>query len=216
VTEFFLGRFSMTSSNATRYSLIQNARSQSPSAWEQLVHIYTPLIQAWGRRLGCQSDEVDDLTQDVFQSVSSSIDSFRGDGVTGSFRGWLWRITYRKWIDRYRRDVHEAQAAGGSTAAHALAQIRDTSIDEPSEPSTSEMINGALLRATNLVRNEFQDSHWQAFWQSVIEGQSTELVSQRLSMTPAAVRQARSRILRRLRIVMGDLNVVPSPHEPIL
>ncbi|MCU0711788.1 MAG: hypothetical protein MUC43_06985 [Pirellula sp.] len=67
------------------------------------------------------------------------------------------------------------------------------------------MINGALLRATNLVRNEFQDSHWQAFWQSVIEGQSTELVSQRLSMTPAAVRQARSRILRRLRIVMGDL-----------
>jgi RNA polymerase sigma-70 factor (ECF subfamily) len=78
------------------------------------------------------------------------------------------------------------------------------------------MINGALLRATNLVRNEFQDSHWQAFWQSVIERQSTELVSQRLSMTPAAVRQARSRILRRLRIVMGDLNVVRSPHEPIL
>jgi RNA polymerase sigma-70 factor (ECF subfamily) len=208
VTEFFPGRFSMTSSNATRYSLIQDARSRSSTAWEQLVHIYTPLIQAWGRRLGCQSDEVDDLVQDVFQSVSSSIDSFRGDGVTGSFRGWLWRITYRKWIDRYRRDVHEAQAAGGSTAARALEQIRDTSMNETTEPSTAEMINGALLRATNLVRNEFQDSHWQAFWQSVIEGQSTELVSQRLSMTPAAVRQARSRILRRLRVVMGDLTVV--------
>jgi RNA polymerase sigma-70 factor, ECF subfamily len=208
VTEFFPSRFSMTSSNATRYSLIQDARSRSSTAWEQLVHIYTPLIQAWGRRLGCQSDEVDDLVQDVFQSVSSSIDSFRGDGVTGSFRGWLWRITYRKWIDRYRRNVHEAQAAGGSTAAHALEQIRDTSMNETTEPSTAEMINGALLRATNLVRNEFQDSHWHAFWQSVIEGQSTELVSQRLSMTPAAVRQARSRILRRLRVVMGDLTVV--------
>ena len=208
MTEFFLGRFSMTSSNATRYSLIQSARSQSPTAWEQLVHIYTPLIQAWGRRLGCQSDEVDDLTQDVFQSVSQSIDSFRGDGMTGSFRGWLWRITYRKWIDRYRRNVHEAQATGGSTAAHALEQIRDTKLNEPPDPSTVEMVNGALLRATNLVRNEFQEAHWQAFWQSVIEGQSTALVSQNLNMSPAAVRQARSRILRRLRIVMGDLNVV--------
>ena len=207
MTEFFLDRLFMTSSNATRYSLIQSARSQSPTAWEQLVHIYSPLIQAWGRRLGCQSHELEDLTQDVFQSVSSSIDSFRGDGVTGSFRGWLWRITYRKWIDRYRKDVHEAHGAGGSTAAHAFAQIRDTSINEPTEPSTTEMINGALIRATNLVRNEFQDSHWQAFWQSVIEGQSTELVSRNLHMTPAAVRQARSRILRRLRVVMGDLTV---------
>ncbi|MCU0711787.1 MAG: hypothetical protein MUC43_06980 [Pirellula sp.] len=49
----------MTSSNATRYSLIQDARSRSSTAWEQLVHIYSPLIQAWGRRLGCQSDELD-------------------------------------------------------------------------------------------------------------------------------------------------------------
>ncbi len=69
------------------------------------------------------------------------------------------------------------------------------------------MINGALLRATNLVRSEYQDAHWQAFWQSVIEGQSTELVSRNLNMTPAAVRQARSRILRRLRVVHGDLSI---------
>jgi len=195
----------MSSSNATRYSLIQSARSQSPAAWEQLVHIYTPLIQAWGRRLGCNSDESDDLTQDVFQSVSQSIASFRGDGVTGSFRGWLWRITYRNWIDRYRRDGSEVQGAGGSTAARSLEQIHDASLDIPSEPSTAEMINSTLLRATYLVRNEFPSAHWQAFWLSVIEEQSTDMVSEALCMTPGSVRQARSRILRRLRVVMGDL-----------
>ncbi|XZE22304.1 RNA polymerase sigma factor [Pirellulaceae bacterium SH449] len=191
----------MESSNATRNSLLASARSQSADAWEQLVHIYTPLLHAWARRLGCDSHEADDLSQDVFQAAARSLDTFRGDGVTGSFRGWLWKITYRKWVDRYRRERGEASAVGGSTAARSLEQIADA----PAEPSTSDLLNTTLRRATSMVRNEFQDTHWQAFWRSVIEGESTESVSERLGMTPASVRQARSRILRRLRAIMGDL-----------
>lgn len=195
----------MDSSNATRNSLLASAKSQNPAAWEQLVHIYTPLLHAWARRLGCDSHEADDLSQDVFQAAARSLDTFRGDGVTGSFRGWLWKITYRKWVDRYRREGGEASAMGGSTAARSLEQIADVPYGEPAEPSTNDLLNTTLRRATSLVRNEFQDNHWQAFWGSVIEGESTASVSERLGMTPASVRQARSRILRRLRVIMGDL-----------
>src|SRR6218665_2279149 len=94
----------MTSSSGTRPSLIRQAQARSDVAWEQLVQLYTPLILAWGRKLGATSDQCDDLCQEVFTAASRQIGSFRGDGVHGSFRGWLWKITYRKWIDRYRRE----------------------------------------------------------------------------------------------------------------
>jgi RNA polymerase sigma-70 factor, ECF subfamily len=194
----------MTSSNATRNSLIESAKQRLPAAWDQLNEIYSPLVQAWGRKLGCSPDECDDLCQDVLLAASSSVDSFRGNGQSGSFRGWLWKITYRKWIDRFRQVQDEPSAIGGSTAARALEQVCDPATQEVTEPSSSEMVHATLHRAMQIVQNEFQELHWQAFWRSVIDGLPTDLVASQLQMTPSAVRQIRSRILRRLRVVMGD------------
>lgn len=50
-----------------------------------------------------------------------------------------------------------------------------------------------------LTRNEFEERTWQAFWLTTVEEKSPSLVAQTLEMTPAAVRQAKSRVLRRLR-----------------
>jgi hypothetical protein len=42
------------------------------------------------------------------------------------------------------------------------------------------------------------------FWRSVNDGIPTDVVAIQLQMTSASVRQSRSRILRRLRVIMGD------------
>jgi RNA polymerase sigma-70 factor (ECF subfamily) len=55
-----------------------------------------------------------------------------------------------------------------------------------------------------LVRGEFEERTWQAFWLTVIDGRSTAAVAAQTGVTPAAVRQARSRILRRLKEEVGD------------
>jgi RNA polymerase sigma-70 factor (ECF subfamily) len=196
--------FFMTSTHSTHYSLIENAKQRLPDAWDPLVEIYTPLIHAWCRRLGCKPDECDDLCQEVLFAASSSVDSFRGNGQSGSFRGWLWKITYRKWIDRYRKVVDDPSAVGGSTAANALQQVYDPNGQEFAEPSSSDMVHALLQRAMQMVRCEFQELHWQAFWRSVIDGIPTDVVAKQLQMTSASVRQSRSRILRRLRVIMGD------------
>jgi RNA polymerase sigma-70 factor (ECF subfamily) len=55
------------------------------------------------------------------------------------------------------------------------------------------------------IRQEFQAKTWVAFWRTVIDGQATSLVAAELGLTPASIRQAKSRILRRLRQQLGDL-----------
>ena len=50
-----------------------------------------------------------------------------------------------------------------------------------------------------------QDRTWQVFWRCVVEGQAPSEISHDLGITPAAVRQAKSRVLRRLKEELGEL-----------
>ncbi len=60
-------------------------------------------------------------------------------------------------------------------------------------------------RALEQVRCEFEERTWEAFWLSAVEDQAPALLSKRLGMSPAAIRQAKSRVLRRLKKEMGEL-----------
>ena len=55
------------------------------------------------------------------------------------------------------------------------------------------------------MRGEFEERTWQMFWRVVIEGHSPVALAEELGVTPAAVRQAKSRVLRRLKEEMGEL-----------
>ncbi len=53
--------------------------------------------------------------------------------------------------------------------------------------------------AAMMVREKVQESTWQAFWLTCVEGQDIEAASQQLGITPANIYIARSRVLQRLR-----------------
>lgn len=74
----------------------------------------------------------------------------------------------------------------------------------PGEDDADE-IGQLYLRALELVRNEFEERTWKAFWLTVVEDRAPDAVSRELNMTPNSIRQARSRVLRRLREEVGDL-----------
>jgi RNA polymerase sigma-70 factor (ECF subfamily) len=79
--------------------------------------------------------------------------------------------------------------------------------DPLSEASADEAAEVSALyrRAVEQVRSEFEPQTWQAFWLTAVEGRSPPSLEQELSMTAAAVRQAKSRVLRRLKQEMGEL-----------
>jgi RNA polymerase sigma-70 factor (ECF subfamily) len=60
-------------------------------------------------------------------------------------------------------------------------------------------------RALGMVRHEFEDRTWTAFWRVAVLEQSPAEVAAETGVTPAAIRQAKSRVLRRLKEEMGEL-----------
>ena len=60
------------------------------------------------------------------------------------------------------------------------------------------------LRAMRRVEPEYEPRTWQVFIEVVVLGHPTHVVAERHALSPAAVRQIKSRILRRLRQELGD------------
>jgi len=192
---------------STSRSLLADARLANPAAWERLVRIYAPLVASWCRRWNVPEQDLVDLVQEVFISVSSHLNRFRKERPADTFRGWLFTIARNKVRDHLRRRANEPSAVGGSEATQQLQQILDPPhIDREFENITDTVLmDGLLLTALELIRGEFQENTWQAFWGVVVDGRSAADVAADLNMKPGAVRVAKSRVLLRLRRELGDV-----------
>jgi RNA polymerase sigma-70 factor (ECF subfamily) len=140
--------------------------------------------------------------QEVFAALARAIHTF-DTAAHGRFRGWLWTITRNKIRDHYRRSANQPEARGGDTALRDLAVLPDQWDDDDSDLTRNE-VRALYHRALELIRNDFQPQTWQAFWLTAVEGQATDEVARRLKLSTNSVRQAKSRVLRRLRAELGD------------
>jgi RNA polymerase sigma-70 factor (ECF subfamily) len=188
---------------STAASLLENARQQSPGGWERLTTLYGPLVYSWSRRGGCRAEDAADIVQEVFRAVVMHLSDFRRDRRGDSFRGWLWTITQNKIRDLRRRQAGQPAAVGGTDALQRLLQTPDIQ-NSSSEDSAPLRPNSLLTRALELIRLEFEDRTWQAFWGVVAEGRKPAEVALALGLSVNAVYVARSRILRRLREELDD------------
>jgi RNA polymerase sigma-70 factor (ECF subfamily) len=193
----------MSPSSTTNQSLIARIRQEDGAAWTELVSLYGPLFHFWLRRQGVIVQDIPDLTQEIFFAVSRSIERYQPTGTSGSFRAWLWSLARHKMIDAFRRNRNAPVARGGSTALINSENLPER-LDEGDE---SELIEYRSLvhRALKQVRSEFEARSWQAFWRTTVDGIGVEQVAEELGMSKATVRQHRSRVLRRLRQQLGEI-----------
>lgn len=182
----------------TSLSLLARVRARDESAWTRLVHIYKPLVKRWCRKWSLQRSDVADISQEVFSGVAIGIDGFRKDKPEDSFRGWLWTITRNKINDYYRRRNRDAQAAGGTDAQVALQQMPEQLAEERDVDSLTAS-ESPVHRALELIRIEFEDRTWQAFWAVAVEGRVPADVATDLGMERMAVYKAKSRVMAKLR-----------------
>lgn len=194
----------------TRLSLLDGLRQRDPESWSELIDLYGPLVYAWVQRANVPRDMAVDVVQDTMLAVSESINQFRYRGPSDQFRGWLYGITRRQVAQFWRRRERMVVACGGSTAAGRLANLAGDggpSCQLPPDESeaTSPGQRVALIRrAADLVRSKVSSENWAAFIRTAIDGQSATHVAQELGLTPAAVRQAKSRVAKRLREQLGE------------
>ena len=87
----------MSSTASTSLSLLVRLRKpEDADAWQRFVDLYSPLLFAWVRRVGLDSDEAADLVQDVFVTLVQKMPAFEYDS-RHSFRAWLKTIAYNRW-----------------------------------------------------------------------------------------------------------------------
>lgn len=189
---------------ATSQSLLERVKSQDQEAWKRLVYIFTPLVYHICKRWHVSGPDADDVLQEVFQAVAESIGQYQSqrDEKRAPFRAWLSGITQHKLMDWQRRRARQIQAEGGSNAYERLQEVPEADALPPDDLTAT---NGVCQRALHMLRDEFEAQTWQAFWRTAVDGQSATAVAAELDMKPAAVRKAKSRVLHRLKVEIGDL-----------
>lgn len=184
---------------STSLSLVRRVRALDPAAWDLFLRLYGPLIYGWARRLGFQNQDAADLTQNVFVAVWRGIPKFTMDRPDASFRGWLRAITQNLFYAQARR--HDVEADNGVDLDRMIDPVSDATVTVGRE---ADLFQTLTQRALELVRETVDESTWRAFWDVTIEDEPVSEVAEVLGMTPAAVRQAKYRVLCRLRELLAD------------
>jgi RNA polymerase sigma-70 factor (ECF subfamily) len=190
----------------TSLTLLQRLRANDGDAWHVMVQLYTPLVCHWAARSGVRGADVEDVTQEVFHAAATHMEQFRRERPGDSFRGWLRGITRNMVLQHFRHDSRHPRASGGTDALARLKEVEDvapTGAGDDEDPA--EELDGLRRRALELVRSEFEERTWRAFWQTVVDGRSPADIAAEMGISPTAVRMAKSRVLRRLKEEFGEL-----------
>ncbi len=75
---------------------------------------------------------------------------------------------------------------------------------EEGDPQDQNELSALLHRGLEIVKSEFETRTWDAFWRVAVEGDRTADVAADMGISANAVRQAKSRVLRRLRDELGE------------
>jgi RNA polymerase sigma-70 factor (ECF subfamily) len=184
-------------------TLLERLKARRPEAWQRLVDLYGPVVYRWCRWSGVPPGDVPEVVQEVFTAIATHIADFHRRRPGGSFTGWMRTITRNKVSDHFRRRQGHPQAQGGTDAQEAMLRIREPQAPCVENPPGADA--AILPHALELVRAEFENRTWEAFWRAVIEGQLPAHIAEDLGMSVQAVYKAKSRVLRRLRGELGEL-----------
>lgn len=192
----------MSRDNSTSTSLLRRAVLREPEAWQRMVVLYSPLVGHWCRQAGVGDQDIPDVSQEVFAAVASGLQRFQPERAGTSFRAWMRGVARNKLRDHFQH--RGIAAAGGTDLQKKLREIPapEAEFDLSERPDD---LAGIYQRALDLVRDEFETHTWTAFWRVAIEARSPTEVAAELGMSPNAIRQAKSRVLRRLKEELAGL-----------
>lgn len=192
------------STDLTSLTLLEQVKARSDAAWQRLVEFYSPLVFSWCRRSGLATEDASDLVQEVFVSVAEHIVQFRRERPGDTFRGWLRTVARNRIALHFRRQSKEPHAVGGSAAQLRIQQLPAAPLErEPASPAEEvDELSVVLHSGLTRIRDEFEERTWRAFWLSAVEGLPCAEVAQTLQISAGAVRQAKYRVLRRVRSEM--------------
>ncbi len=149
------------------------------------------MLFRWARQAGLDEGDAGDLVQDIFVILLKELPHFELDPAR-SFRAWLKTVVLNRWRNLVKRQAR-APAHPGNDFLTDVAAPDDHFFEE------QEYRRQLLLRALELLRDEFQPATWKAFHEHGMSGRPAAEVAAELALTVGAVYAAKCRVLGGLR-----------------
>lgn len=150
--------------------------TQSVGSWDEIVRAHRTRVYRTAYRLTGNSHDAEDLTQDVFVRVFRALPQFS----TGSFEGWLYRITTNLFLDQVRRKTRIRFDSLGDDEAERVVS-RDAT---PSEVVVDASMEADVQAALDALLPQFRI----AVVLCDIEGLTYEEIAEVLSVKLGTVR----------------------------
>ena len=194
----------MTQFPETRESLILLVKDPANlAAWEQFVDLYRPVIVRIARARGLQDADADDLSQQVLVAVAGAVGRWEKSDMATRFRHWLRRIARNAIINAFTR--RPPDLGTGSSSVQDLLSCEPAPDERNDLLIETEVRRELYLRAARIVRTDVNEDTWQAFEMTVLNDLSGADAARELGKTIGAVYAARSRVMKRLRDAVTEL-----------
>jgi len=187
--------------HTTQTNLLSAVRdSENREAWGHFYRIYAPMLRNFGRRLGVNETELDDLTQEVLMIAHRSLRDDIYDPTKGRFRMWLFGIARRQALAalraRGRRTRVQQPARPDGEGIDLLAQIEDPRSEETMHQIWQQEWRYALLdEALRQIRTDVGEKEYEAFVLYAVNRQPAHKVAEQLGLTPSSVYVYKGRVL---------------------
>ncbi len=171
--------------------------AEDMAAWDEFATIYGSVVFNVAISKGFQAADADNLVQEVFMAVASSISNWLERDDRGSFRAWLLRIARNAAVDMITQKATRSLGRDGSDA-----QVHLASLPAPSGLSSAldlEYERTVFQWAAERVRESVAERTWQAFWLTSIEDVSVAEAATQLNTRPGNIYFARSRVMARIK-----------------
>jgi len=179
----------------TRLTLIARVRDpRDDKAWAEFVTLYTPIIFGFLRKRGLSSTDAEDVTQEIFRSLSQALPGFELNKSIGTFRNWLFTVS------RSKMNTFFSKSRRTDIPTETLPESGDTT--DWDQLYMKELFAQACKR----VEQQVEPSTWQAFWRTAVLLEPIDSVAGDLSLKTDNIYQKKSRVAARIREAIRELD----------
>lgn len=163
------------------------------AAWRRFYARYTPMLHSYARRVGLSDADAQDAVADALCTFVRAYRDGRYDRTRARLKSWLGGIAHYK-IRRLR------ERRAGVTLDPNLPDL-----SEPDPDFDREWQLERLNEALEMLRGEIEPDTYQAFDLYALKDWPAEKVACFLGVSTNVVYIAKTRVLKRLREIVGEL-----------
>jgi RNA polymerase sigma-70 factor (ECF subfamily) len=173
-------------------------RPDDSIAWLEFDRIYRPLMFRYARAWGLGADEAEDVVQQCMAAIARHLPRFVYSRERGGFKAWL-----RKTVDNaVKNHFRKRGLVHAGTDRITMIPAREKS---PAALWEAHWEQEHLLYCLEQCRSEVTTQTFNAFHLQVLGQWAPEKVARVLGMSVDKVYRAKSRVLRRVRQKMREI-----------